>query len=67
MNRQPLSSLIVDVKPGERISFPGADRVSVELLHKSGKAARLRVTAPRDVEITRTEIDATDDVAGMAE
>ena len=53
MDKALLSSLIVDVKPGERISFPEADRVSVELLHKSGKAARLRVTAPRDVLIKR--------------
>lgn len=50
---EPLSSLIVDVKPGEKISFPCADQVSVEFIHKSGKSARLRVTAPRDVAISR--------------
>lgn len=48
-----LSSLIVDVKPGERILFPCADHVSVELIHKSGKSARLRVTAPREVKIEK--------------
>jgi sRNA-binding carbon storage regulator CsrA len=53
----PLSSLIVDVKPGEKISFPSADQVSVEFLHKSGKSARLRVTAPRDVRIDRVQND----------
>jgi len=55
MDKALLSSLIVDVKPGEKISFPGADHVCVELIHKSGKAARLRVTAPRDVSIKREE------------
>jgi sRNA-binding carbon storage regulator CsrA len=52
---KPLSTLIVDVKPGETISFPSADQVSVEFLHKSGKSARLRVTAPRDVKIARED------------
>lgn len=61
MDKQPMSSLIVDVKPGERISFPGADRVSVEFVHKSGKSARLRVTAPREVKIEREEISRSGD------
>lgn len=46
-----LSSLIIDVRPGERLAVSGS--VTVELLHKSGQLARLRVTAPRDVRIAK--------------
>lgn len=47
------SQLSVDVRPGDLL-FLG-DGVVVELLDKSGKLARLRVTAPRDMKIQRTE------------
>jgi hypothetical protein len=51
MTDTKLSSLIVDVRPGERLAMSGS--VTVELLHKSGQIARLRVIAPRDVRIER--------------
>jgi sRNA-binding carbon storage regulator CsrA len=51
MAESKLSSLIIDVRPGERLAMSG--RVTVELLHKSGQLARLRVTAPRDVQIVK--------------
>ena len=63
MDKALLSSLIVDVKPGEKLTFPGADHVCVEFIHKSGKSARLRVTAPREVKIAREE--SAEVVAGM--
>lgn len=55
MPNKKLSSLIIDVRPGERLAISGS--VTVELLHKSGQLARLRVTAPPDVIISKeTEI-----------
>jgi sRNA-binding carbon storage regulator CsrA len=48
---QQLSTLNIDVRLGDRLSFSGM--ATVELLHKSGQVARLRVTAPRDVRVTR--------------
>jgi hypothetical protein len=49
-----ISQLTVDVRPGEHLLLEGG-RIIVELLDKSGKLARLRVTAPRDVKIEREE------------
>ena len=49
-----VSQLTVDVRPGEHLLLEGG-RIIVELLDKSGKLARLRVTAPRDVKIEREE------------
>ena len=51
MNDKKLSSLIVDVRQGERLDMSG--RATVELLHKSGRLVRLRITAPRDVQISK--------------
>lgn len=48
------SQLTIDVRPGEHLMLEGG-RIIVELLDKSGKLARLRVTAPRNVAITREE------------
>jgi sRNA-binding carbon storage regulator CsrA len=49
-----ISRLTIDVRPGEQLLLDGK-RIVVELLDKSGKLARLRVTAPRDVAISREE------------
>ncbi len=46
-----LSSLIIDVRPGEVLAL--SDVVTVELVQKSGQLARLRVTAPREVKIVK--------------
>ena len=60
-----LSSLIIDVRPGESLAISGS--VTVELLHKSGQLARLRVTAPRDVRIVKDYADKQGDaVPSMA-
>lgn len=64
---QQLSTLTIDVKPGERLAVSGM--AIVELMHKSGQVARLRVTAPRDVKIAREPAPEKrrDDVASMAD
>jgi sRNA-binding carbon storage regulator CsrA len=64
---QPLSTLTIDVKLGERLAMSGM--AIVELVHKSGQVARLRVTAPRDVKIVREPAPEKrrDDVASMAD
>lgn len=45
------SSLVLDLRPGERLSLAGI--VSVELVKKSGQLSRLRVTAPPEVRIEK--------------
>ena len=50
-----ISQLTIDVRPGEHLMLEGG-RIVVELLDKSGKLARLRVTAPRDVKIERESL-----------
>lgn len=52
-NTVDTSSLVIDVRPGERLVVAGG--VTVELVQKSGQLARLRVTAPRDVKIERKQ------------
>lgn len=46
------TSMIVDVRPGDRLDLQGG-LVTVELVQKSGQLARLRVTAPREVKIKK--------------
>lgn len=48
------STLTVDVTVGDQLAI--GDSVVVELLQKSGRNARLRLVAPRDVEIRRTPL-----------
>ena len=47
--------MVIDVRPDEHVLLDGG-RIIVELLKKSGKLARLRVTAPREVKIEREVI-----------
>ena len=44
------SSLTIDIRAGEVLQI---GTVSVELVHKSGQLARLRVVAPRDTAIEK--------------
>jgi sRNA-binding carbon storage regulator CsrA len=53
---QEMSRLTIDVRPGELIKLSGS--VSIELIQKSGRVARLRVTAPQDVQIKKEVSDA---------
>lgn len=50
------SQLTVDIRPGEQLLM-ASGLIIVEVLDKSGKVARLRVTAPRDMEIKREDGD----------
>lgn len=43
------TTLTLDVRPGEFILLGGI--VRVELVQKSGRAARLKVTAPHEVDV----------------
>lgn len=43
-------SLTLDVRPGERVLI-GDQLVELQLVHKSGQHARIKVTAPKDVKI----------------
>ena len=52
------SNLTIDIRPGERLVLAGL--VSVELVQKSGRVARLRVVAPREVEIKKEFVEACD-------
>ena len=58
--RSDNSCLVIDLRPGESLGLDGS-RIKVELLHKSGQIARLRVVAPRDVVI---EKEATEPLQG---
>jgi hypothetical protein len=46
------TSLIVEIRPGEVIRL-GDQIIDVELIHKSGQSARLKVTAPRFVQVVK--------------
>ena len=48
------SALTVDVTIGEQLVIGGS--VVVELLQKSGRNARLRLVAPRDMKIARAPL-----------
>lgn len=58
------SSLIIDIRPGDLVALSGI--VTVELIHKSGQLARLRVTAPREVSIEKIAAGAKSTVPSMA-
>jgi len=45
------STMFFDMRPGESLVLPGD--VALQFVQKSGRAARLRITAPRDVPITK--------------
>jgi hypothetical protein len=49
MTHPERSSLVFDVRAGERLELSGA--ATIELVHKSGQLCRLFVTAPRDVAV----------------
>lgn len=53
----------LDLRPGDRVSLAGD--VEVELEHKSGRMARLKITAPRDVKIAKVESDRENLVPSM--
>lgn len=50
------AGLVVDLRQGERLKL--STGITVELLHKSGQAARLRVVAPKEIQISRESDEA---------
>jgi hypothetical protein len=49
-----ITNLIIDVRRGERLRFSGA--ASIELIHKSGQLARIRIIAATDVMFDKIKI-----------
>lgn len=47
------SSMTIDIRAGELLQI---GTVSVELIHKSGQLARLKVVAPRDTAIKKDSV-----------
>lgn len=60
-----LSNLIIDMRPGERLMLH--DLVTIELVQKSGRVARLRVVAPREVKVKKEPAENINHVASMAD
>lgn len=48
----PKSSLLLDLRPGERLDL-GEGVALVEVLHKSGRVVRLRLTAPKEFRVRK--------------
>lgn len=51
---QDVSRVLMDLRPGDRLDFGGTG-VTIELVGKSGRQARLCVVAPRMLPIKRVE------------
>lgn len=50
MTDASMSVMTMDLRSGDALAIAG---VRVEFIHKSGRQARLRVTAPRDLPIKK--------------
>lgn len=50
----PQSRLVIDVQVGERLVFSDP-LIEVQVVHKTGRAARLCITVPRHVRIERIQ------------
>ncbi len=48
----PMSCKTIDIREGECVDV-GGGVVMVELLHKTGRAARLQIRAPREVSVEK--------------
>lgn len=53
-----LTTLKLDVKVGESVSFDGG-RINLTLLDKSGRLARLEISAHEDVKIKHQKVEAS--------
>ena len=59
------SQMIVDLQPGDGVQVGD---VTVEMVHKSGRAARMRIIAPRNLPILRKPAnEQAQSVPGMAQ
>ena len=57
------TTLTLDIRPGEVVTV-GTDKVKIELVHKSGRLARLRFSAPKDTAIELTKQTAFETTPG---
>lgn len=55
MSQARPSRLLIDLAPGQSIRLTGAGEATVELIHKTGRVARIKVVAPDTVRITKTQ------------
>lgn len=53
------SRVLVDLQPGERMTFAGAG-ITLALVQKSGRSARLCIIAPRSMKIDRERVPGAD-------
>jgi hypothetical protein len=58
MDEAGFSTMTVDLRAGDSLSLAGAH---IEFIQKSGRQARLRVTAPRSLAIKKISHSAEDD------
>ncbi len=58
------STLFMDLQPGQTLVVGGD--VSVQLVHKTGRVARVRVTAPRNVKIDKKNDEPPQEVRAKA-
>lgn len=65
MPLQP-SILFIDLQPGQALVV-GEGNVIVQLVHKTGRVARMRVTAPRDVKIDKKSDEPVTEVRTKAD
>lgn len=54
----------IEIRAGELVSLAGL--VTVELLHKTGRTARLQITAPREVTVEKKNGGGAPAVPSMA-
>ena len=54
----------IEIRAGEALSLAGL--VTVELLHKTGRTARLQITAPREVSVEKKPQAMAQPVPSMA-
>lgn len=53
--------LIIDIRAGEQLVISGEQEIRLELVHKSGRLARIRIAAPDDVRINHSKVEVIED------
>jgi sRNA-binding carbon storage regulator CsrA len=58
-----VSRVLMDLQPGESLTFPGSG-ITVSVVGKSGRSARLCIVAPRSVKIDRQRLQHDTSIVG---
>lgn len=53
MSNERPNRLLVDLAPGQSLRLEGAGDAHVELVHKTGRVARIKIVAPASVRIIK--------------